>query len=41
MENVIYNELRIRGYQVDICVVVKRNRDKKGLQEKSSLKLTL
>lgn len=41
MENVIYNELRIRGYQVDIGVVVKRDRNKKGLQEKSSLKLTL
>lgn len=41
MKNVIYNELRIRGYQVDIGVVVERDRDKKGLQEKSSLKLTL
>ncbi len=39
MENVIYNELRIRGYQVDIGVVVKRDRNKEGLQEKKQLEI--
>ena len=34
MENIIYNELRVRGYQVDVGVVVKRGRTEEGVQEK-------
>lgn len=39
MENIIYNELRIRGYHVDVGVVVKRNRNKEGGQEKKQLEI--
>ena len=39
MENVIYNELRIRGYHVDVGVVVKRERNKEGVQEKKQLEI--
>jgi predicted AAA+ superfamily ATPase len=34
MENIIYNELRVRGFHVDVGVVMKRNRTKEGVQEK-------
>lgn len=33
MENVVYNELRIRGYQVDVGIVPKRERNADGKQE--------
>ena len=39
MENVIYNELRIRGYHVDVGVVVKREHNKEGVQEKKQLEI--
>ena len=39
MENIIYNELRVRGYQVDVGVVVKRCRIEKGVQEKKQLEI--
>ena len=39
MENIIYNELRVRGYRVDVGVVVKRNRTKEGVQEKKQLEV--
>ncbi|MBD5458363.1 MAG: ATP-binding protein [Lachnospiraceae bacterium] len=39
MENVIYNELRVRGFQVDVGVVIKRNRTEKGVQEKKQLEI--
>jgi hypothetical protein len=39
MENVIYNELRVRGFKVDVGVVVKRNRTKDGVQEKRQLEI--
>ena len=34
MENIIYNELRARGYSVDVGVVTKRNRTPDGRQKK-------
>lgn len=37
MENIIYNELRVRGFSVDVGVVMKRKRTKAGIQEKASL----
>ena len=39
MENVIYNELRMRGFQVDVGVVTKRNRTEDGRQEKKQLEI--
>ena len=39
MENIIYNELRVRGCQVDVGVVIKRNRTKEGVQEKKQLEI--
>jgi hypothetical protein len=39
MENIIYNELRVRGFQVDVGVVVKRNRTSDGVQEKKQLEI--
>lgn len=39
MENIIYNELRVRGFQVDVGVVIKRNRTKEGVQEKKQLEI--
>ena len=39
MENIIYNELRVRGYQVDVGVVVKRSRTEEGVQEKKQLEI--
>ena len=34
MENIIYNELRVRGYQVDVGLVVKWERTEEGVQKK-------
>lgn len=39
MENIIYNELRMRGFQVDVGVVTKRIRTKDGRQEKKQLEI--
>ena len=39
MENIIYNELRVRGYRVDVAVVVKRSRTAEGVQEKKQLEI--
>lgn len=39
MENVIYNELRSRGYSVDVGVVEKRSLDDKGKSEKKKLEI--
>lgn len=39
MENIIFNELRVRGYQVDVGVVIKRSRTEKGVQEKKQLEI--
>ena len=39
MENIIYNELRIRGFQVDVGVVQKRVRNESGKQEKKQLEI--
>ena len=41
MENVIYNELRVRGYQVDVGVVVSETEQKKVCRKRNSLKLIL
>ena len=37
MENVIYNELRSRGYSVDVGVVEKRGRNEEGKEERTYL----
>ncbi len=39
MENIIYNELRMRGFQVDVGVVQKRSRNGEGRQEKKQLEI--
>jgi len=39
MENIIYNELRIRGFSVDVGIVKKRNRTEAGVQEKKQLEI--
>lgn len=39
MENVVYNELRIRGYQVDVGIVSKRERNAEGKQERKQLEI--
>ena len=39
MENIIYNELRVRGYQVDVGMVRKRKRNERGVQEKQQLEI--
>ncbi len=39
MENIIYNELRVRGCRVDVGVVIKRNRTEEGIQEKKQLEI--
>lgn len=38
MENIIYNELRSRGYTVDVGVVEKRGINEEGKDEKNSLR---
>lgn len=39
MENIIYNELRVRGYQVDVGVVEKRDRTVDGVQKRRQLEI--
>lgn len=39
MENIIYNELRMRGFQVDVGVVQKRSSNRNGRQEKKLLEI--
>ncbi len=39
MENVIYNELRSRGYSVDVGVVEKRGRNEDGKEERTYLEV--
>lgn len=39
MENIIYNELRIRGFQVDVGVVQKRERIQEGTNTKKQLEI--
>ena len=39
MENIVYNELRARGYSVDIGVVQQRYRDQVGRQGKKQLEI--
>ena len=39
MENIIYNELRSRGYSVDVGMVEKRNSDKDGKQVRKQLEI--
>lgn len=39
MENIVYNELRIRGFSVDVGVVMKRNKTRGGVQEKKQLEI--
>ena len=36
MENIIYNELRVRGFVVDVGMVERRYRDENGVQKKKS-----
>lgn len=39
MENIIYNELRYRGYQVDIGMVETRSRDEEGKETRTQLEI--
>ncbi|MDO5575363.1 MAG: ATP-binding protein [bacterium] len=39
MENILYNELRMRGYQVDVGVVVKREKTVDGVMAKKQLEI--
>lgn len=39
MENLVYNELRIRGFNVDVGVVPVIKRDKEGRQQRSTLEI--
>lgn len=39
MENIIYNELRIRGYHVDVGVIERYDRNKAGKREKKQLEV--
>lgn len=39
MENIIYNELRSRGYSVDVGMVEKRSRNENGIEIKSQLEI--
>lgn len=39
MENIIYNELRYRGYLVDVGVVEVRDRDKEGKEKRIQLEI--
>ena len=39
MENIIYNELRSRGYSVDVGVVEKRGKNKDGKEERTYLEI--
>lgn len=39
MENIVYNELKLRGYQVDVGIVLKRNKTEDGRFEKKQLEV--
>lgn len=39
MENIIYNELRARGFQVDVGMVSKRTLNAEGVHEKKQLEI--
>ena len=39
MENIIYNELRSRGYEVDVGIVEKRKKDASGKAERKQLEI--
>ena len=39
MENMVYNELRVRGFNVDVGVVPVIVRDKEGKQQRSNLEV--
>ena len=39
MENIVYNELKMRGYQVDVGIIYKRIRRPDGVQEKKQLEV--
>ena len=39
MENILFNELILRGYAVDVGVVEKRKRNQEGKQEKRKLEI--
>ncbi|MGD1819142.1 MAG: ATP-binding protein [Pleomorphochaeta sp.] len=39
MENIVYNELKLRGYQVDVGIVIKRNKTEDGRFEKKQLEV--
>jgi hypothetical protein len=39
MENIIYNELRFRGYKVDVGVVESREKDKNGKEIRKQLEI--
>ena len=39
MENIIYNELRNRGYAVDVGIVEKRKKDASGKAERKQLEI--
>lgn len=39
MENIIYNELRCRGFSVDVGIVDERNRTEGGVQERRQLEI--
>lgn len=39
MENLVYNELRIRGFNIDVGVVPVIKRDKEGRQQRSTLEI--
>lgn len=39
MENIIYNELRYRGYQVDVGMVESRSRDEEGKETRTQLEI--
>lgn len=39
MENLIYNEMRLRGYKVDVGVVVKNEKDANGVSQRRQLEV--
>lgn len=39
LENIIYNELRVRGFSVDVGMVTKRTRNDEGIQRKRQLEI--
>ena len=39
MENILYNELRMRGYQVDVGVVMKREKTVDGVMAKKQFEI--